>query len=30
LNQGTWQEFSLDMLLTLAGRAGLHSEIRVV
>jgi len=30
LNQGTWQEFSLDMLLTLAGRAGLHTEIRVV
>lgn len=30
LNQGTWQEFSLDMLLTLAGRAGLHTEIRVL
>ncbi len=29
LNQGTWQDFSLDMLLTLAGRAGLHTEIRV-
>jgi predicted XRE-type DNA-binding protein len=29
LNKGAWQDFSLDMLLTLAGRAGLHAEIRV-
>ena len=29
LNKGAWQEFSLDMLLTLAGRAGLHAELRV-
>ena len=29
LNRGAWQDFSLDMLLTLAGRAGLHAELRV-
>lgn len=29
LNKGVWQDFSLDMLLTLAGRAGLHAELRV-
>jgi len=29
LNKGTWQDFSLDMLLTLAGRAGLRAELRV-
>jgi predicted XRE-type DNA-binding protein len=29
LNKGAWQEFSLDMLLTLAGRAGLRAELRV-
>lgn len=29
LSKGAWQEFSLDMLLTLAGRAGLHAELRV-
>jgi len=29
LNKGAWQDFSLDMLLTLAGRAGLHAELRV-
>ena len=26
LNKGAWQDFSLDMLLTLAGRAGLHRQ----
>ena len=30
LNKGAWQDFSLDMLLTLAGRAGLRAELRVV
>jgi predicted XRE-type DNA-binding protein len=30
LNKGAWQDFSLDMLLTLAGRAGLNAELRVV
>ena len=29
LTKGVWQEFSLDMLLTLAGRAGLHAELRL-
>ena len=29
LNRGAWQDFSLDMLLTLAGRAGLRAELRV-
>jgi predicted XRE-type DNA-binding protein len=29
LNSGAWQDFSLDMLLTLAGRAGLRAELRV-
>ena len=29
LNKVAWQDFSLDMLLTLAGRAGLHAELRV-
>jgi len=29
LNKGAWQDFSLDMLLTLAARAGLHAELRV-
>lgn len=29
LNKGAWQDFSLDMLLTLAGRAGLHAELMV-
>jgi predicted XRE-type DNA-binding protein len=26
---GTWQDFSLDMLLTLAARAGLHPKLRL-
>jgi len=29
LNKGAWQDFSLDMLLILAGRAGLHAELRM-
>lgn len=29
LAKGVWQDFSLDMLLTLAGRAGLHADIRL-
>jgi predicted XRE-type DNA-binding protein len=29
LNKGAWQDFSLDMLLTLAGRVGLRAELRV-
>lgn len=29
LKKGAWQEFSLDMLLTLAARAGLHPELRL-
>ncbi len=29
LNKGAWQDFSLDMLLTLAGRAGLHAQLRL-
>lgn len=30
LTKGVWRDFSLDMLLTLAARAGLHAELRVV
>jgi predicted XRE-type DNA-binding protein len=29
LTKGAWQDFSLDMLLTLAGRAGLRAELRL-
>ena len=29
LKKGAWQEFSLDMLLTLAARAGLHPQLRL-
>lgn len=29
LTKGAWREFSLDMLLTLAARAGLHAELRL-
>lgn len=29
LKKGTWDEFSVDMLLTLAARAGLHPELRL-
>ena len=29
LKKRAWQEFSLDMLLTLAARAGLHPELRL-
>jgi predicted XRE-type DNA-binding protein len=29
LNKGAWQDFSLEMLLTLAGRAGIHTELKV-
>jgi predicted XRE-type DNA-binding protein len=29
LKKGAWQEFSLDMLLTLAARVGLHPELRL-
>jgi predicted XRE-type DNA-binding protein len=29
LSKGVWQDFSVDMLLTLAARAGLHTELRV-
>ncbi len=29
LIKGRWQEFSLDMLLTLAARAGLEPELRL-
>lgn len=29
LSKGAWQDFSLDMLLTLAGRAGLRAELRL-
>lgn len=29
LTQGRWQDFSLDMLLTLAARAGLKPELRL-
>jgi predicted XRE-type DNA-binding protein len=29
LLKGAWRDFSLDMLLTLAARAGLHPELRL-
>lgn len=29
LIKGKWEDFSLDMLLTLATRAGLHPELRL-
>ena len=29
LTKGRWQDFSLDMLLTLAARAGLEPELRL-
>ncbi len=29
LTKGRWQDFSLDMLLTLAARAGMHPELRL-
>jgi predicted XRE-type DNA-binding protein len=29
LKKGAWSEFSLDMLLTLAARIGLHTELRM-
>lgn len=29
LTKGVWRDFSLDMLLTLAARAGLHAELRL-
>ena len=29
LLKGAWKEFSLDMLLTLAARAGLHPKLRL-
>jgi predicted XRE-type DNA-binding protein len=29
LKKGAWDEFSVDMLLTLAARAGLHPELRL-
>lgn len=29
LKKGAWQDFSVDMLLTLAARAGLHPELRL-
>ena len=29
LVKGVWQDFSLDMLLTLAARAGLHPELKL-
>ena len=29
LTRGVWRDFSLDMLLTLAVRAGLHAELRL-
>jgi len=30
LTKGKWQDFSLDMLLTLAARAGLNPELRLL
>ncbi len=30
LLKGVWQDFSLDMLLTLATRAGMHTQLTVV
>lgn len=29
LKKGAWRDFSLDMLLTLAARSGLHPELRL-
>ena len=29
LTKGMWRDFSVDMLLTLAARAGLHPELRL-
>ena len=29
LKRGVWQEFSLDMLLTLAARAGLRPQLKI-
>ncbi len=29
LTHGVWRDFSLDMLLTLAARAGLHARLRL-
>jgi predicted XRE-type DNA-binding protein len=29
LKKKAWDEFSLDMLLTLAGRIGMHPELRI-
>lgn len=29
LIKGVWQDFSLDMLLTLAARAGLHPQLKL-
>jgi predicted XRE-type DNA-binding protein len=29
LRKGAWKDFSVDMLLTLAARAGLHPELRL-
>ncbi len=29
LVKGVWKDFSLDMLLTLAARAGLHPKLRL-
>jgi predicted XRE-type DNA-binding protein len=29
LVKGRWEDFSLDMLLTLAARAGLHPKLRL-
>lgn len=29
LTKGVWRDFSLDMLLTMAARAGLHAEVRL-
>ncbi len=29
LVKGTWKDFSVDMLLTLAARAGLHPQLRL-
>jgi len=29
LKKGAWQEFSMDMLLTLATRVGLHTELKM-
>ena len=29
LTKGRWQDFSLDMLLTLAARAGLHPKLKL-